>query len=391
MKEKSDVNKYQYYDLFDYVSRVGNYNFNEVNFNIIDALIFATLSYYYFDFMKIKENSTLTLFDAVHIYRMYPNLMYEADLKSVRNDFLKYLIEFDRYKNLELSNYEHIISEKAEQQFSALTIKLNNDTAFISFSGTDATLIGFKEDFNMSFLDIIPSQVSAKKYINNKIYKKYKNLYLGGHSKGGNLSLYAGLTSEQIIYRKIKNIFNFDGPGLSHVINKPRYANMQNKIITIIPNMSIVGMIFTDYNDSYVIESYNQGLLQHDSFSWKIDNNNHFVFATHLARSSKCLNKSLQKYFANLSKEDREKYIDILWLLVKETNAKDVFELRDNLLGNFYKMIKVYSKLSKDEKEMFKKNSLYFLKALKDETLHLNDKVNDIKYANENKFDYFEI
>ena len=389
--EPSTINKYQYYDLFNYVERVGNCNFDQVNFNIIDALIFATLSYYYFDFMKDKENSVLTLDEVVHIYQMYPDLMYEADIKSLRNDFLSHLIKYPRYKNLEISNFVHKISIKSEQQFCALSIKLNQDTVFISYGGTDASLIGFKEDFNMSFLKVIPSQTSAKEYIKNPYFKKFKNIYIGGHSKGGNLSLYAGLTCENTLYRRIKTIFNFDGPGLSHIENNTRYKNMEKKVISIVPNMSMVGMIFTDYNDTYVIESYNTGLMQHDSFSWKIDDKNHFIFASHLSRRSKCLNKSLQKYFANLTNKERKAYIDIWWLIVKETDAKDVFEFRDNLIGNFYKMIKIYTKLTKDEKAMFKKNSLYFLKALKDETLHFNDEEFAVQLGKESMFDYFHI
>ena len=123
---------------------------------------------------------------------MYPDLMYEADIKSLRNDFLTHLIKYPRYKNLEISNFVHKISIKSEQQFCALSIKLNQDTVFISYGGTDASLIGFKEDFNMSFLKVIPSQTSAKEYLKNPYFKKFKNIYIGGHSKGGNLSLYAG-------------------------------------------------------------------------------------------------------------------------------------------------------------------------------------------------------
>ena len=130
--------------------------------------------------------------------------------------------------------------------------------------------------------------------------KGIKNLYLGGHSKGGNLALYASYFSYKRVKNKIVNVFNFDGPGLNIKVND---EITKNKIITIVPSMSIFGMVFNNPLDTYIISSSTKGLLQHDLFSWIIDKNNHFIFATYLSSTSKTLNIAISKYFKDLPKE----------------------------------------------------------------------------------------
>lgn len=382
--------KYNVSYLFSYLERVGNYGFNELNFNIIDSLIFANLSYYHFDFMLDKENYELTIKEAAHIYFLYPELVKKADIETARNRFLKVLVRTKRFKDLKIFNFEHEISKKSEKQFCALSVKISQNTIYVSFSGTDLSLIGWKEDFNLSYLDTIPSQISAKNYVNKLKLKGIKNLYLGGHSKGGNLALYASYFSYKRVKNKIVNVFNFDGPGLNIKVND---EITKNKIITIVPSMSIFGMVFNNPLDTYIISSSTKGLLEHDLFSWIIDKNNHFIFATYLSSTSKTLNIAISKYVKDLPKEERKEFINLCYLLIKGTKAKDIIEFRSNLVKTLIGLIKTYNKLNEIEKNTIKKCLRLIIKLVMEESKNFKEEKESREVINikgESRFDYFK-
>lgn len=383
--------KYETRYLFDYLERVGKYNFDEVNFSIIDSLILTNLSYYHFNFMKDKLNETLTIEEASHIYFMYSELTKLADPNTRRNHFLEVLATTKRFRNLKIFNYQNEISTKKEKQFSAISIKLNKDTVYVSFRGTDLTLVGWKEDFNMCYLNKIPSQTSAKNYIENPIYNKYKNIYIGGHSKGGNLAMYSALNTNSKIQNKIKNVFNFDGPGFPKLEINEENEGIYKKIIMIVPSMSIIGMIFNDINGIYVIESSARGLEQHDLFSWIITKENKFNYGTYLSNKSKGLNKAFNTYMTKLPLKERKEFINICYFLIENNNAKDLLEFRNNLMKSYFEILKNYNKLDSKEKDLFKKHIRYLIKIIKNDLESFEDKENSIYIKNVSKFDYFPI
>ena len=383
--------KYETRYLFDYLERVGKYNFDEVNFSIIDSLILTNLSYYHFNFMKDKLNETLTIEEASHIYFMYSELTKLADPNTRRNHFLEVLATTKRFRNLKIFNYQNEISTKKEKQFSAISIKLNKDTVYISFRGTDLTLVGWKEDFNMCYLNKIPSQTSAKNYIENPIYNKYKNIYIGGHSKGGNLAMYSALNTNSKIQNKIKNVFNFDGPGFPKLEINEENEGIYKKIIMIVPSMSIIGMIFNDINGIYVIESSARGLEQHDLFSWVITDENKFNYGTYLSNKSKGLNKAFNTYMTKLPLKERKEFINICYFLIENNNAKDLLEFRNNLMKSYFEILKNYNKLDSKEKDLLKKHIRYLIKIIKNDLESFEDKENSVYIKNVSKFDYFPI
>ena len=383
--------KYETRYLFDYLERVGKYNFDEVNFSIIDSLILTNLSYYHFNFMKDKLNETLTIEEASHIYFMYSELTRLADPNTRRNHFLEVLATTKRFRNLKIFNYQNEISTKKEKQFSAISIKLNKDTVYISFRGTDLTLVGWKEDFNMCYLNKIPSQTSAKNYIENSIYNKYKNIYIGGHSKGGNLAMYSALNTNSKIQNKIKNVFNFDGPGFPKLEINEENEGIYKKIIMIVPSMSIIGMIFNDINGIYVIESSARGLEQHDLFSWVITDKNKFNYGTYLSNKSKGLNKAFNTYMTKLPLKERKEFINICYFLIENNNAKDLLEFRNNLMKSYFEILKNYNKLDSKEKDLLKKHIRYLIKIIKNDLESFEDKENSVYIKNVSKFDYFPI
>lgn len=157
---------------------------------------------------------------------------------------------------MQITNYINKIDSESEKQFSAITILMPDDTIYISFRGTDNTLIGWKEDFNMTFQTKVPSQLDAVQYV-KQIAKKYKNLIrIGGHSKGGNLAVYAASFCSKTIQERIINVYNNDGPGFHEdVINNIEYKKMLPKVHTYVPQSSIIGRLLYHEENYTVVQS----------------------------------------------------------------------------------------------------------------------------------------
>lgn len=337
-----------------YVLKYGVFDFTEYKFNIIDALIFSILSYFRFDFLN--ESKQLTLYETVKIYFRNKYLYKLSEVNPCRNPLLKKIYRSKRYKDLILFNYCNDLNPNLDKQFGAISIILNDETVFVSFRGTDSSLTGLKEDFNMSYCKTISSQKSAKNYLKNKIYKKFKIINIGGHSKGGNLALYSSIYSSNVIKNKIKYIFNFDGPGFQdEIINTKKYELISHKVISVMPQMSIIGMIFNKPQNVYVIKSDSFLLGEHNPFSWVIEKDN-FKYIDMISKSSEIFNNSVKDYFNELTFKQRRKFVIIVWGLY----LKVIAELKlNNEKRTNYKLLKYgykeYKNLSKEKQEFIKK------------------------------------
>lgn len=238
-------------NIFDYINWRGDLSLRESEFNEIDNLILARFSYFPFDNI-LKEDEVITIEEAGKRFKTL-DVEKERILQKEDIDLFPKMAESNRFFDMKISNYINKISPEEEKQFSAITIFMPDDTIYISFRGTDNTLIGWKEDFNMSFREKVPSQLDAVEYV-NKIASKYTNkLRIGGHSKGGNLAVYAASFCEKEIQERIINVYNNDGPGFHETITiDPNYKRIIPKVHTLIPQTSIIGRLLY-HEESYTV------------------------------------------------------------------------------------------------------------------------------------------
>ena len=173
---------------------------------------------------------------------------------------------------MKATKFVNKIEVENEKQFSAITIIMPDNTLYVSFRGTDNTIVGWKEDFNMSFKSHIASQISAKEYL-NMIAELYPNkkIRVGGHSKGGNIAVYSAIFATPQIRDRIINVYNNDGPGFCEdILETQEYQEMINKVHTYIPQSSIIGRLMNHKEKYTIIESTQKGIMQHDLYSWQI-------------------------------------------------------------------------------------------------------------------------
>lgn len=188
--------------------------------------------------------------------------------------FVKAVAKSPRFSELRVTDYVKDNRPELEMQFAAVTIHLPGDILFLSFCGTDSTLLGWKENLNMSFQNDVPAQCAALSYAANAI-KKYpdaKGIYMGGHSKGGNLAAYAAVCLPKQYRHLVLGVYSFDGPGFSNsFIAEHAISEMADRMYTFLPEGSTVGRMLEHAESYEVVKSTVSNLLQHDLYTWSVE------------------------------------------------------------------------------------------------------------------------
>lgn len=310
--------------LYDYIDKYGIYSFKQRKFNEIDNAIFSFLSYANLvDIFRDCGSITIQEAGSKHL-NLYPNK--DLNVIAVRegNKLLRYIKDLKRYKDCILSNYEYIGDD--EVQFGAISIEYEKNQVFVSFEGTDELFSGWRENLLLSYQFPTISHKMAISYLNRHYTFSNKELIVGGHSKGGNLALVASMYANFIVRRKIKKIYNNDGPGLlEKEFSSKEYKNILNKYTHIIPNYSLVGLLLNNSNNR-VINSTNKGILAHDIIYWTIDDN-HFA-KTNLSALSQELDNEIQKWFSTYKDQDKIEFIENLDRIFKKANITSILDLK---------------------------------------------------------------
>ena len=266
---------------------------------------------------------------------------------------VKRLPETVRFREVMLTGFRQVYDEKKTEQFSALTLRLPGGQHYVTFRGTDDTIVGWKEDLNMSFLEEIPSQKQAVDYV-ARIARQYpeKTLRIGGHSKGGNLAVYSAAKSSGDIQERIVAVHNNDGPGFIWDISKtPGHKRIAGRIHTVLPQTSVVGMLMEHEKHYQVVHSTYDGLYQHDGFSWQVKGTQ-FVHLDDFSREGKLVDEALSSWADSLNTQQREALAEALYSVFTATGAKTLSELNEEKLKSASAMLKTYKNLDRESRRM---------------------------------------
>ena len=321
-------------DLFEYLKWRGDLSFEQVPLGEVDNLIFSLLSYVKYQdvIFGFEEAERITLREAVERYdRIHypPNDDSLGALIPGRNilRLLRTAGATCRFGNVEVVGYADSLCDKEEKQFAAITFLLPNGTAYVAFRGTDDTIVGWKEDFNMSHHSPIPSQLEATAYLNRAGRVHRGPIIVGGHSKGGNLAVYAGVHCLFEVKERITAIYNNDGPGFDRdAMYEDGYREICHKIKTYVPAYSVVGMLFERLEAYTVVESRESKLMQHDGFSWEVEGGS-FARAEDILPDSKRIDRTMKEWVSSMSKDDREAYVNAIYELLTSTEMKTLSEI----------------------------------------------------------------
>lgn len=337
-------------NIIDYIKWRGDLSFNQSEFNEIDNLILARFSYFYLD-GAIKENEKMTIKQAYENTEKI-GIPEQKILQIEDKDLFPAMAKSKRFGKLYITEYVNNVDEDEEKQFSAVTILLPDNTMYVAYRGTDNTLVGWKEDFNMCFSSNVPSQLAATQYLEKVSKLNKRKIRVGGHSKGGNLAIYATVFANDSVKNRIINVYNNDGPGMSSdIIEKQEYKDMVSKIYTYVPQSSIIGRLLYHEEKYKVIESTQTGIMQHDLYSWQLEGKK-FIYLEELTKESKVADKVIKGWLNGISPERRQEFVDILYQILITTNAQTLKEFSNNWLKNASICLKAYTTSNEEDKKI---------------------------------------
>ena len=322
-------------NIIDYVDWRGDVTFSASPFNDIDSLILTQLAMVDLSGIVPEDpfGGYISLRDAADMY--FADEARESEPVSViipseTYELFKKMAYCKRFENVKLTAYVNHIDTEKEQQFAALTVKVGDGTVFVAFRGTDDTIIGWKEDFNMSFMPTIPSQTEAVEYISRVSRRVYGKLRVGGHSKGGNLAVYASVKCAARIRKRIVSVYNYDAPGFNReFLALPEYSELGERLKTVVPQSSVIGMLLENDGKYSVVQSNETGLLQHNAFTWEVKGTE-FVRLEELTKESRDMTAVMNEWLSKLDMEQRKSFVNAIYDILVSTKATTVTELNDD-------------------------------------------------------------
>lgn len=343
-------------NILDYILWRGDLNFEKAPFNEVDNLIFAKLSY-----LNLRGIVEKTEGRGIPLHRV-AKIYFEEERDKERNTgdltgesffkLLKLMADSERYRNVKIKMYVDQMNVEEEMQFAALTVDLGNHQLYVAYRGTDDTLVGWKEDFKMSVMDIVPAQREALAYLKQVAmrYRGYK-LYIGGHSKGGNLAVFSAVHASDAIRKRILCVYNNDGPGFKEtLIDTKAYQSIAERIVTFVPQSSVIGMLLEHEEDYMVIQSNQKGFLQHDGFSWEVCGPS-FIHLQKINPEGQIVDRTIKRFLDGVSIEQREQFTNTLFDILSTNEKKTLTDIRNDSFKSVIAMIKTYDQLEKDTKK----------------------------------------
>lgn len=355
-------------DIFEYLKNETR-TFSKKAFSILDAIVLSKLSYLKFDQIVPKEGITLAeTFKAEYYYKILDLLSHEEEFKNLYT----LCVLNPRFRDIKIK-YPVVDSDpKNTKLFAAVTFILG-DKMFIAYRGTDTSTLSWKENFQMTYAYPVESQKEAVKYLKNVYLKEKRKMLIGGHSKGGNLSIYASTNIESEIQKEIVRIYSLDGSGFpDEVFESQEYKNISKKIIKIVPKNTLLGITFE--KDKYLVCKSNvKGIWEHEPMYWQVKNDN-LVYLKSVSKQSINFAKVITKWFEISTVEERKLLADTLFSLYTKDQVPNM-NSKTELIQQATKFIQNYANLESDKKELI----LNVAKSFANIVIGRDEKENNIK------------
>ena len=304
-------------NMFDYLTWRGDLSLSQSPFQDVDSLILSTMSYIFFDgIVAEKLEERITIGEMAEQFLSRPQEEWKFRIPEDER-LLRALKESDRFNNMELCGYVNKLDFQTEKQFAALTILLGDGTVLVAYRGTDYSLVGWKENFNMCFMDDVPAQLDAVEYLIRVAEAfPHMNLRVCGHSKGGNLAVYGAAMCPKEVQERICVVYNHDGPGFREpMLEREGYQNILPRMKTFLPQFSVVGLLLEQKGEEIIIRSNAKGIMQHEPYSWEMIGAD-FVKQEGLTEKSYFLDSTVSRWMGGLTEEQRESFIDAIYAAV---------------------------------------------------------------------------
>lgn len=339
-----------------YVKKFGNCSFEEFPFNAVDGLILSQISYMNLDHIipSIDDTSEavslLEVLDETKLREACENTLdYKRNYKLIR-----LLQKTTRYQGLYANYFSNEFKVEKVVQFCAMTF-LFDQFMFVAYRGTDITLLGWKENFNMSYLDVIPSQEEARRYFECVSQKTNLPIIIAGHSKGGNLAVFSTLLCSDDIYQRIQHIYNYDGPGFqTDIYQTNEFKRIQNKITKYTCGESMIGILLYHNEPMTFVKSKGLNIFQHDPYNWIVSKDGNLKLVKKQNIISRAFEKTVDDFIKSASIEDRKRFLKILFQVGMEHSHSTILDWFRHPIRSIRGFKKRYKNLNSSERQFFK-------------------------------------
>ncbi len=341
-------------NIHDYLIWRGDVPFSVSPFNEVDGLVLSELAYADFHGVVPEGGERVTIEEARRLFwekHTKEEIMAQDSYTKTAPFLLDGMAGKARFGGTAMAYYYDVIDTDEDIQLAAVTFYLPDGTAFVAFRGTDDTVVGWKEDFILSYMPETEGQRRAAQYLNRHFSGQTLLLRVGGHSKGGNLAMFAAIKAEPQVRRQIIAVYNNDGPGfLKEFTETDAYRDMLPRIICTVPEKAVIGTLLTNKAYQHVVKSTASGIYQHDGFSWQVLGTR-FVETEKRTEGSVVLESTLHQWLSEQSEENRRMFVNTLFGLLESTGKATIGEIKGDIPGSLLSMKKMLETMQKEQRD----------------------------------------
>ena len=351
-------------NMLDYIKEFGHVSFEERAFSEIDALVLTELEYLPLEkvvprdengenFVTVKEIAEYMKEHKKELFDENPMMM-----TPERHEVSQIIADAPRFQSMKFFGVVSVWDKDTTKQFAAITVEVEPGVRLVIFRGTDDTLIGWKEDFLMTYSPLVAAQTDAKEYLAKQASLWDGDLMVSGHSKGGNLALYAAATQVEDVQLRIVDIFCFDSPGLYRsVLETKGYQNIVPLAMRYIPQDALVGLMLESEVPYVIVKSNAVGAMQHSAMTWGIEDGQ-FIKVEKLTKNSLLNDQTFKKWTESVSDEELELFWNVFFELLFTVGIETVNDVYGQFMHYVQEFLKAAREMDEEKRELLTRIAL---------------------------------
>ena len=351
-------------NMLDYIKEFGHVSFEERAFSEIDALVLTELEYLPLEkVVPSDENGEnfVTVKEIAEYMQEHKQELFDENpmmITQERHEVSQVIADAPRFQSLKFFGVVSEWDKDTTKQFAAVTVEVEPSVRLVVFRGTDETLIGWKEDFLMTYSPLVAAQTDAKEYLAKQASLCDGDLMISGHSKGGNLAIYAAATQEEDVQLRIVDIFCFDSPGLYRsVLETKGYQNIVPLAMRYIPQDSLVGLMLESEVPYVIVKSNATGAMQHSAMTWEIEDGQ-FIKMEKLTKNSQLNDQTFKKWTESVSDEELELFWNVFFELLFSVGIDTVNDLYGQFMHYVQEFLKAAGNMDEEKRELLTRIAL---------------------------------
>ena len=341
--------------LIEYLEKVENLTFDQEPLNILDKVCINEIGYLTYEKWLTASDlkKPINLHDFAEGKELNPD--YTFMVTKERVELAEAMVRSRRFAGLSLSNYRSVLDKEVEKQFAAMIFSLPElDYHQLVFRGTDDSVIGWKEDFQLTYSREIPAHRSAMTFLEDHLPNLSGCITVSGHSKGGNLALYSAVQSSTALREKISELLLLDSPGLmKSLLEKPSYQELKAKMTVIRPQDSVVGVMLYWDRPAQLVAAEGIGFAQHNALTWEVDlTTNDFVHVDQPTDLSQRLEETFQEWIETLPNQELKQVFDLVFDTILDSGIESLDDIGIQALPQLGQMLQEFGNLSDKQKKV---------------------------------------